>query len=167
MESEREMAMFRYSVINPLLHGDDERSLKKRIKEQSDRIWTLPDGRLRQFSWGTIEDWLYTYRRDGLYGLEKSRRKDKGGFRGISEAVRSHIEEHLKEHPQLKTSVMISLMRDAGMIINSQPSESTIYRYVRTIRPQKDVPVKERRSFEAPYAGNLWQVDIIDRKSVV
>ena len=61
MESETEMAMFRYGVINPLLHGDDERSLKKRMKEQSGKIWTLPDGRLRQFSWGTIEDWFYTY----------------------------------------------------------------------------------------------------------
>lgn len=161
MESEREMAMFRYSVINPLLHGDDGRSLKKRIKELAGKIWTLPDGRLRQFSWGTVEDWLYTYQRGGLYGLEKQRRKDKGGFREIDENVRAYVDRHIKEYPRLKTSVIISLMKDAGIITGNRPSESTIYRYARTIRPDNGVPVKERRSFEAPYAGNLWQTDIM------
>ena len=29
MDFEKEMAMFRYAVITPLLHGNDERSLKK------------------------------------------------------------------------------------------------------------------------------------------
>jgi len=35
MDSEKimEMAMFRYSVIQGLLHGDDGRSLKKRMLE--------------------------------------------------------------------------------------------------------------------------------------
>ena len=52
MDFEKEMAMFRYAVITPLLHGNDERSLKKRVREQAAKIWTLPNGRLRQFSWG-------------------------------------------------------------------------------------------------------------------
>ena len=78
MNSEKEMAMFRYSVINPLLHGDDGRFLKKRMYELSDRIWTLPDGRLKQFSWGTIEDWYYTFRNYGLEGLTSQQRKDNG-----------------------------------------------------------------------------------------
>ena len=161
MASETEMAMFRYSVINPLLHGDDERSLKKRMKEQAGKIWTLPDGRLRQFSRGTIEDWFYTYKHAGFSGLEKQMRKDKGGFRRLDEDIRIYLDEHIKEHPRLKTSVIITLMRDAGIITGNQPSESTIYRYARTIRPEKGLPVKERRSFEAPYAGNLWQTDIM------
>lgn len=161
MGSEKEMGMFRYGVINALLHGDDERSLKKRMLELSEKLWTLPDGRLRQFSWGTIEDWFYIYKNEGLSGLEKQCRKDKGGFRNLDEKIRLYIKQHIQEHPNLKMSVMIGLMRDAGMIIDNQPSASTIYRYARTIRPQKGVPIKERRSFEAPYAGNLWQTDIM------
>ena len=161
MGSEKEMGMFRYGVINALLHGDDERSLKKRMLELSEKLWTLPDGRLRQFSWGTREDWFYIYRREGLGGLENQSRKDKGAFRGIDENVRLHIDEYVKAHSNLKTSVMIEAMRKCELVMNGEPSDSTIYRYVRTIRPLKGTPVKERRSFEAPYAGNLWQTDIM------
>lgn len=161
MGCEKEMGMFRYGVINALLHGDDERSLKKRMLELSEKLWTLPDGRLRQFSWGTIEDWFYTYKREGLAGLEHQRRKDKGGFRGIDEKTRLHIDEYVREHSNLKTSVMINAMRKSEMIKDGAPSDSTIYRYVRTIRPLKEAPGQERRSFEAPYSGNLWQTDIM------
>lgn len=161
MNFEQEMAMFRYGIITPLLHENDERSLKKRMKEQAVKIWTLPNGSLRQFSWGTIEDWLYAYRNDGLAGLTTDQRCDKGGFREINEAVSVYIDKHLSEYPKLKTSVMIKLMKDTGVIVDNQPSASTIYRYVKTIRPQKGASLKERRSFEAPYAGNLWQTDIM------
>ena len=157
MGLEKEMGMFRYGVINALLHGDDERSLKKRMLELSGKLWTLPDGRLRQFSWGTIEDWFYIYKREVLGGLEKQYRKDKGDFRGVEEKVRLYIDKYVKEHSNLKTSVMIDAMKRSRIIEDGQPSNSTIYRYVRTIRPQKETPVKERRSFEAPYSGNLWQ----------
>lgn len=161
MGFEKEMGMFRYGVINALLHGDDERSLKKRIQELSDKLWTLPDGRIRQFSWGTVEEWFYIYKREGLSGLEHQLRKDKGAFRGLDENVRIHIDKYVKEHPMLKTSVMIDAMKKSGIIENGQPSNSTIYRYVRTIRPQGEVAVKERRSFEAPHPGSLWQTDIM------
>lgn len=161
MGLEKVMGMFRYTVINPLLLGDDERSLKKRIIELSEKLWMLPDGRLRQFSYGTIEDWFYTYKSEGLFGLEHQCRKDKGGFRGVDESVRHYIDKYVKEHSSLKTSIMIDAMKKSEIIKDGEPSNSTIYRYVRTIRPQKGMPVKERRSFEAPYSGNLWQTDIM------
>jgi len=161
MDFEKEMAMFRYAVITPLLHGNDERSLKKRVHEQAAKIWTLPNGHLRQFSWGTIEDWIYAYRRDGMPGLTTGQRKDRGDFREIGDDVRCYIDKHIREYPRLKISVMLNLMKAAGVIIDNHPSASTIYRYVRTIRPLKGAPLKERRSFEAPYAGNLWQTDIM------
>jgi transposase InsO family protein len=161
MNFEKEMAMFRYGVITPLLHGNDERSLKKRINDQAVKIWTLPQGSLRQFSCNTIEDWLYAYRRDGMAGLTTGKRKDRGDFREIGDEVRAYIDKHISEYPQLKTSVMIKLMQADSTIAEQLPSVSTIYRYVKTILPQKNVPLKERRSFEAPYAGNLWQTDIM------
>jgi putative transposase len=161
MNSEKEMAMFRYSVINPLLHGDDGRSLKKRMYELASRIWTLPDGRLKQFSWGTIEDWLYTYRNYGLEGLTNQQRKDNGEFRALNDNLCTYIEKYIKDYPQLKTSSIIDIMKKDKAVNESLPSSSTIYRYIKTVRPQKDVPSKERRSFEAPYSGNLWQTDIM------
>ena len=44
------MAMFRYNVIDSLRHEDDERSLSLRIDELSKKLWTLPNGEVKQFS---------------------------------------------------------------------------------------------------------------------
>ena len=161
MNSEKEMAMFRYSVINGLLHGDSSKSLKKRMHALADRIWTLPDGKLRQFSWGAIEDWYYAYRNYGFSGLIKQPRKDNGKFRMLNEELCSYIDKFIKAHPQLKTSVLISRMREDAKFSEKLPGDSTIYRYVRSICPLKEAPAKERRAFEAPYAGNLWQTDLM------
>jgi len=161
MSNEKEMEMFRYSVINGLLHGDSNRSLKKRIFELSERTWTLPDGKFRQFSCGAIEDWYYAYRNYGFSGLVKQPRKDNGKFRMLNDEICSYIDRFIKDHPQLKTSVLVSRMRSGVRFSSDLPGDSTIYRYVRTIRPLKEALVKERRAFEAPYAGNLWQTDLM------
>jgi hypothetical protein len=54
-------------------------------------------------------------------------------------------------------------LKHEGKIIGNEPSESTIYRYVRHKRPLKEAnEVKDRRAFEAPYPGSLMQVDYSD-----
>ena len=161
MSSEEGMAMFRYTVISPLLCGDDERSLKRRMHEQAARIWTLPDGRCRQFSWGTIEDWLYKYRSFGVNGLTSDPRCDNGKFRQMNDEVSEFVDNYIKEHPRIRTSIMIGQMKNNVKFSEVMPSDSTVYRYVRTIRPAQDTPQKERRAFEAPFSGSLWQTDVL------
>ncbi len=164
MDSEKILAkaMDRYGIIRPLLCGDDERSLKARIQELADSLWPMLDGRIIQFSRGAIEDWYYAYRQHGLDGLKDKGRQDQGTFRGLSEADCDFLDNIISEHPTLKTSVIIEKMKADGLIIEGKPSNSTIYRYLRVRRPEKSKIMKERRSFEAPYSGNLWQVDYPD-----
>lgn len=161
MTSEEAMAMFRYSVISPLLCGDEEKSLKKRMIEQAEKIWTLPNGSCRQFSWGTIEDWLYKYRNSGIKGLTNDQRSDNGVFRQMNEQISEFIDSYIKEHSRIRTSVMIERMKMNPEYCETMPSDSTIYRYVRTVRPAAETPQKERRAFEAPYSGSLWQTDLL------
>ncbi len=122
----KDMAMFRYSVISRLLHGDEERSLKSRMQELAERIWTLPDDSTRRFSWGTIEEWYYAYRCSGIDGLTKNPRKDRGGFRVISDDICSYIDRYVKEHPKIKTSVMLEQMTENTAFCNNMPSSSTV-----------------------------------------
>jgi hypothetical protein len=133
------------------------------MKALSEKYWELPDGSVRQFAWGTIEEWLYLYRRGGLSALEPRKRRDSGAFRNLPGAIRDEIDAFLDKAPALKTSTIITLLRHEGKIIGNQPSESTIYRYVRHKRPLKETnEVKDRRAFEAPYPGSLMQVDYSD-----
>jgi transposase InsO family protein len=157
-----QMGLFRYMVIGPLLQAGRECSLKNQMKALSEKYWELPDGSVRQFAWGTIEEWLYLYRRGGLSALEPRKRRDSGAFRNLPGAIRDEIDAFLDKAPALKTSTIITLLRHEGKIIGNEPSESTIYRYVRHKRPLKETnEVKDRRAFEAPYPGSLMQVDIM------
>jgi hypothetical protein len=35
------------------------KELSEKYWELSEKYWELPDGSVRQFAWGTIEEWLY------------------------------------------------------------------------------------------------------------
>lgn len=159
-----EMAYFRYAVITPLLNCDQNgETVNQKLKELASRIWTLPDGRIRQFAWGSIEKWLYNYKRHGLNGLRDVPRRDIGAFRGMPANVSEVIDNLLAERPELKPSSLIRLINFQGLLYGSRaPSRSTLFRYIKSRRPLiAPKQAKERRSFEAPYAGSLWQTDIM------
>ena len=159
--SARKMGYFRFGVISPLLSADDLRPLTLRLAEQANKVWTLPDGRLRQFAVATIEDWLYDYRERGFDSLVNPPRRDKGTHRVVGEPVCRAIEELLKEHPKVRSSTILRLLDGRGLRPDGHPSDATLYRYLRSARPLYILPVAERRAFEAPYAGNLYQTDIM------
>jgi len=158
-----EMTYFRYSVIVPLLSSGDSKTLKRKMKEQASRLWTLPDGRIRQFAWGTLEKWLYNYRRYGLAGLKDTPRNDIGAFRGMPSSVSDEIDMMLSKRPGIKPSLLIRTLNHKGLLAGiNPPSRSTLFRYIKSRKPfAVGKNAKERRSFEAPYAGNLWQTDIM------
>lgn len=156
-----QMAYFRYGVISSLLPGHEGKNLKERLRELGDRLWTLPDGRVVQFSWQTIEGWYYDYRAGGMGALTSNVRKDCGTYPGIPEGICATVDKLLRDHPRLKTSNIIRRLRHEGLLGPAGPSNSTLYRYARTRRPGLNAASKERRSFEAPYAGSLWQVDFM------
>ncbi|MHA1574566.1 MAG: DDE-type integrase/transposase/recombinase [Alphaproteobacteria bacterium] len=159
-EKEFQMAMFKYEVIVPLLHNS-EKNLQSRMHKLSEKFWTLPDGRLRVYAWGTIEDWYYIYKQGGLDALMPRERNDKGSFKSLDEEICSCIDKTISEHPELKSSIIIERLTVQGFIKNGRPSASSIYRYIRSVKPQLSAPSQERRSFEAPHAGSLWQTDIM------
>lgn len=158
-----QLGWFRYGVIAPLLTPEPEKTLKAQIEEQASRLWTFPDGRTRCIGFGTIEKWLYAYRRGGIDALKVQRRRDAGTFRGIDGEVAEQIERVLSAHPKLRTHAIIEHLADRDLLGQPPPSHSTLYRYIRVHRPRGEPPKKtvERRSFEAPYAGYLWQADIM------
>lgn len=160
---QEETAYFRFGVISPLLAEEPDKTLKELIEQQANRIWTLPNGTVKRYGFGTIENWLYAYRRFGFDGLLTGSRRDAGSFRGIDEALTARVDEILAAHPRLRTHALIDHLRKTGVLTPPAPSVSTLYRYVKSRRkqPQKNEPAAERRAFEAPYAGYLWQADLM------
>jgi transposase InsO family protein len=161
--SREQLGYFRYGVIAPLLAAEPGQTLKDRIQQQADRLWVFPDGRVKPIGFGTIEKWLYGYRHGGIEALQVRRRCDAGRFRGIDEELAGRIDQVLREHPRLRTHAVIDHLASRDRLGDPPPSHSTLYRYIKAHRrPPESRPQKqERRSFEAPYAGYLWQADIM------
>ena len=155
------MGMFRFGVISPLLSESDA-PLRSRFERIASEVRTLPNGTLRQFSVATVEDWYYDYRKYGFEGLVNPARSDKGCIRAVSPEIMEAVDEILKDHPRLKGTNVIRRLDERGLRPGGEPSDSSIYRYLRTARPQfLEVKVKERKAFEAPFIGYLYQTDIM------
>jgi transposase InsO family protein len=164
LESERENgALERFTVIAPLLARGDPRTLAERIAELSEREWTLADGSTRRFAPSTIEGWHYAYKARGFAGLRDKPRSDKGASRSVTPELDAELRRLLDEHPRLRVQQMIRHLRGTGDMPDGKPSDSTLYRHVGTLRAGRppDRTPKERRAFEAPHPGSLWQADIM------
>ncbi len=159
--SARTMGHLRFGVISPLLSNDDQRPLSERVAEQARKVWTLPDGRMRQYAPATITDWYYDYRLRGFSALVNPERSDKGSHRVIGEDICTAIDVLLKEHPTVRSSTVLRVLDGQGLRPDGRPSDATVYRYLRKVRVQYTAKKAERRAFEAPYAANLYQTDIM------
>ena len=161
----RQTAYFRFGVISPLLSPEPDRTLAEALAEQSARTWTLPGGQQRRYASGTIEEWLYRYRRGGFDALVDARRRDCGTFPGIPEKVAEAAAARFAEHPGVRSSALYEHLCRSGLIETGRPSRSTFYRWAAVVRPERQSPAggaaRERRAFEAGWSGALWQADIM------
>ncbi len=158
----QQIGYFRYAVIAPLLTDEPDSTLKERIQEQAERIWVQPDGKVKRIGFGTIEHWLYDYKKGGIEALQTQCRKDAGTFRGIDDKLADKLDEIIRDHPKLRPHAIIEHLRREQLLGDNPPGQSTLYRYIKSQRPAEPLRQdKERRCFEAPYAGYLWQADIM------
>ena len=159
------MAHFRFNVIAPLLSKENGRTRNEQMRERAAKMFDLPDGRRRRFSWMTLEDWLYRFERGGLPALCDNARRDRGIFRGVPNDIRDEIDRVLTVAPNLKAGNVIKEVQRAEALPSPGPSRSTLYRYIKSIRPkyaqERQNGVRERRSFEVDFSNQLWQADIM------
>ena len=87
-------------------------------------------------------------------------RSDRGEHRSIPDEVCEAVDDLIKQHPTMKNCNIIRLIEQKGLLLKG-PSQSSLYRYLKRIRPTLCSPVSERRAFEAPHAGDLYQTDIM------
>ena len=59
-------------------------TITERIKSIAGQTFIDEDGRPRQFTWRTIQTWLYRYKSQGITGIENKTRRDKGVPRKVT-----------------------------------------------------------------------------------
>jgi len=156
------VALFRFSVIGPLINSElPHGELKRRMKAISLRVYTIPCSSRRHVGQGTIEEWLYLYKRHGFDGLKPKGRKDRGKPRGISEDVLKKIAQLKKGNPRRPISLICYDLYQNGQIKSPHLPLSTIYRYLGKRRIHSPSNKMQQRRYACRYANEMWQSDVM------
>ena len=160
-----ELAVFRYGIISPLLHRDEEDgSLENELIKLASKAFLKPDGRRATFSPETIRKWLYRYRHGGLPALEDAVKKNLGTHDAVSKEIEERLFLLRKEHPRWTIARILSQLINEKLWDMRTPSRSTLYRFAGTVNLQRDphlVRHDPARPFEHQTFGQLWIADFL------
>ena len=164
-EDREKIALWRFGFIAPALNGthgfSSNRAYFKSLEKKT--IVNPVTGAACQYCVGTYENWLSTYRRNGLDGLMPGMRSDAGTFRVLSDEAQDFIVKQLEKYPKILNTIIRSRLLKENLI-EEDTSQSTINRFVKKYHmkmPKKDEyhEGKDRKAFEFEFANQLWQAD--------
>ena len=96
----------KFSIIAPIINRQVERNAEY-FAGIAEKPLDMPYLGLRKYSSKTLMTWLCEYKRNGLDGLVKKSRSDKGKRRKISSALGEHITTARRQHPNMPISIKV------------------------------------------------------------
>ena len=182
--SHERWALFRFSIIGPLLAAPPERGeLQQRLAGLAAKKWRHPvNDQWVQFGASTIERWYYAARNEANNPIEVLKRKiraDQGQHPALSAGLRELLGTQYYQHPswsyQLHTdnlAVLSEQQPDLGLA----PSYPSVLRFMKAHglfkRPRRGpthspgalqaelrFESREVRSYESVYVNALWHLD--------
>jgi len=158
-EARKEIALFRYGILAPLISGtyDEHLSAKEFFLVAAKKTYTNPRGEDTNISASTLERWYYSYMRNGFDGLIPKRRSDTGMSRKMDDDVRKQIRFLKEEYPRIPATLIHQKLIDNQTIIKGEISLSTVNRYVNQIHEEEKYTNKEDiRRYERAHINEVW-----------
>jgi len=162
-----EIALFRYTLILPLVRGEYPPGGKGKLRQQiASRSYDVPHFSRRSVSASTLARWERIYQEQGFDGLKPQPRADRGTCRAISTETLDRAETLKREQPlRSSRSIIHILSLDAtNPIPEIRIAPRTLRRQLvrrgataaRLLTEQRPKPY---RRFERSHFGDLWQGD--------
>lgn len=159
------IALFRYGLIAPLVierlpHGE----MMRRAREIAAHQYQFPNSGRTRVSVETLLIWARRYRLGGFPALAPKPRSDCGRSRVITPQLAELIERLKRENPH-RTGA--TLLRELALSSESSApplSPSSLYRFLhkRGLTERELLnPAAGRKKFEAEYANQIWQSDML------
>jgi putative transposase len=165
MDPRQSIALFRYQVIAPLFTVERSRgALKRALRDASERVHDHPTRGHIKVGLGTLEQWYYAYKRDGLDGLMPQARHDLGASRIIDDDMAESLEAlALRTPPLTGTAILAELEAKSGGNGRPMPSLSTLYRFLhaRGLDDRRRPAREDHRAYCFELAGDCWQADLM------
>jgi putative transposase len=159
------IALFRYGLIAPLVIEVLPRGeMIRRARDIAAHEHEIPYSNRTQVSVDTLLIWARRYRLDGFSALAPKPRCDSGVSRVIPPQLAQLIERLKRENPHRTAA---TLLRELALSSGSDTppiSLASLYRFLKerglTERELLN-PAATRRKFEAEYANQIWQSDML------
>jgi putative transposase len=159
------IALFRYGLIATLVLEQLPRGeLSERARELAAHEYDIPFSDRRHVSVDTLLEWAMRYRRGGLEGLAPQPRSDRGKTRVITPQVAQLIERLKRENPHRNGT---TLLRELALVSEDGKtaplSASSLYRFLKSsgLTTRQLLTKTGYRKFEAEYANQIWQSDVM------
>jgi transposase InsO family protein len=162
-----EIALFRYTLILPLLRGEYPPRGKGRLRQQiAAGHYDIPHSTRSTVSTFTLVRWEQRYREHGFEGLKPRLRSDQGSCRVISVQTLDRAESLKREQPlRSSRSIVQMLALDTTQPISEEGiAPRTLRRHLAQRGATADQLLNEQRPkpyrrFERNHFGDLWQGD--------
>ncbi|MBP0978418.1 MAG: DDE-type integrase/transposase/recombinase [Oscillospiraceae bacterium] len=154
-----EIALLKYSVIVPLINDtyDEGGSKQDFFRAAASHEYPWIDGTKRSFSPATIERWYYSYKKNGFAALYPVDRSDQGESRKLDDELKQVIANYVTSFPRMSATAIHSRLIAEGFICKSDVSDTTVRRYVKTIRSATSVTVvRDMRRYERSHINEVW-----------
>jgi transposase InsO family protein len=161
-----QVALFRYTLILPLLRHNRERDgAKGQIREAiAAQQHVIPHSGRCTVSVPTLRRWEKNYLASGFDALKPKPRSDRGASRALSAETLDRAEALKRELPSRSTRAVVDILKrdTASPVTEERIAPRTLSRQLATrgattIRLTKARPVFRR--FERSHFGDLWQSD--------
>lgn len=146
------------------IDGAPGRTSHERILHVAGLTFVDEEGNPRQFTWRTIQTWLYRYRNHGITGMEPKARKDKGKPRKVTpEEVLEAINAALPHFHgrRFNKTMLYRFCIERGLLRSEQIARNTFSRFINEygFLDSEAGEAKKRLAFAMQYANQLWQAD--------
>jgi putative transposase len=163
-DNDPNIALWRFSIISPLLHrNDDDPGLFRQLAQLGERTFIRPDGSATQLSAETLRKWLYRYRSGGIDALENQERKDKGNQQ-IPKHLADAMAQLRSDHPKWTLAKVLEKLLGTGVWNGIRPSRATLYRFAKANKLLKKTSTSGNtasRTFAFTNFGQLWLADFM------
>src|SRR5205814_9716415 len=106
-DKDEKIALFRYGIIAPVIHGNDQAKYFRTMEKKS---YDVPCQGLKKFKAATFKKWLYLYRKYGIEGLKQKPRNDKGRFKLINTELENIIKSVISDYQIISSAQLYRLL---------------------------------------------------------
>jgi putative transposase len=162
-----EIALFRYTLILPLVRGEYPPGGKDKLRQQiASRSYDVPHSSRRSVSATTLARWERVYQEHGFDALKPQPRADRGSCRAISSETLDRAETLKREQPlrSARSIIRILSLDTTNPIPEPRIAPRTLRRQLSrrgatAARLLAEQCPKPYRRFERSHFGDLWQGD--------